>query len=217
MVTRRRMQAAIVALAVGVVPGCGEYAHRNPYDPETETRIVITGPDTLWSIHELREYSATVSPAVPNGGDIQWESEGRNNTSAVLGSRGSGQFQTLSVGEATVVAKVGRHVATKRVVVRQRAARVFICPAVPCAPVRLGQVGTTRQLPVGQSDSLGTALDGSQPRSAVTYSSDAPSIVAIVAGSPTSVTIQGVGNGTTRVRARLGNWTDSVLVTVGAP
>ena len=217
MVTRRRMQAAIVALAAGQALACGEYAHRNPYDPETKTQIVITGPDTLWSIYEVRKYGATATPALPDGGGIRWESEGVNNGSAVLGSRGSGEFQALKVGEATVIAKVGRHVATKRVVVRQRAARVFICPAVQCSPLQLGPVGSTRQLPVGQSDAFGTALDGSQPRSAVTYSSDAPSIVAIVTGSPTSVTIQGVGNGTTWVRARLADWTDSVRVTVGTP
>lgn len=216
MVNRRRIGTAIVALASALALGCGDYAHRNPYDPETETRIVITGPDTLWSIGEPAQYTATVSPAIPGGLGVVWGVADPGDGRFVLGGA-NGSFRGLIVGTGHVTATVGRHTVSKRVVVRQRAARVFICPAVQCSPLQLGPVGTTRQLPVGQYDAFGTPLDGSQPRSAVTYTSDAPSIVAIVTGSPTSVTIQGVGNGTTWVRARLADWTDSVRVTVGTP
>lgn len=217
MVTRRRMQAAIVVLAAGLVLACGEYAHRNPYDPDTDTRIAITGPDTLWSIGEIAQYTATVSPAIPGGLGVVWAVADPGNGMFVVGSRGTGSFQSLAVGAGHVTATVGRHTVSKRVVVRQRAARVFICPAVQCSPLQLGPVGTTRELPVGQYDAFGTPLDGGQPRGAVTYTSDAPSIVAIVTGSATSLTIRGVGNGTTWVRARLADWTDSVRVTVGTP
>jgi hypothetical protein len=218
MVTRPRMGATIAAFAAGLTLACGEYAHRNPYDPETGTRIVITGPDTLWSISEVAAYTATVSPAVPGGAGLIWSVADPGNGDQVLGSRGAGSFQALDVGVANVLASVGRHTVSKRVVVRQRAARLFFfCPNA-CTSLSMAN-GTTRDLFVGQYDALGTGLRSGEARSPVTYSSRDPGIVAIVPGSaaPTGVSIRAFAPGTAYVLAQLGDWKDSVRVTVFTP
>jgi hypothetical protein len=218
MVTRRLIGGALVAFAAAVTIACGEYAHTNPYDPETDTRIVITGPDTLWSIGEVAQYSATVSPAIPGGAGILLSVADPGNGTPVLSGGNGGTFQALTVGTGQVLASVGRHVVGKRVVVRQRPARVFFfCPNA-CTSLSLAN-GTTRELLVGQYDALGTGLRSGQPRSPVSYSSSNPAIVAIVTGTeaPTGVSIRAAAPGIAYVLAQLGDWRDSVRVTVFTP
>lgn len=214
--SRRSAYTALALLLSLACADCGEYAHRNPYDPDTATRITISGPDTLWSIGEIAQYTATVSPTLPDSG-IVWGPLVGNGPTDVIFPVGRGKYQSLKIGTATVVAIVGRHEGVKQVVVRQRAARVFLfCPR-SCTTLAMGPVGVIYVLSVVQYDAHGNALEGTQPRSAVAYSSRNPAIVAIepASGTPTGVAIRAVANGSTYVRAVLGDWADSVLVTVG--
>ena len=220
MVTRRHWRIALAFVAVSLSLACGEYAHSNPYDPDTDTQITIAGPDTIWSIGELAEFTATVSPPVSGGRGIVWDAIGNADGFVVLTPGiGIGKFRAAHVGAASVSATVGRHVASKRVVVRQRPARVeLFCPDL-CTALTMTAIGSTRELLVGQYDALGTGLHFTQARADVTYASREPGIVGIVpgTGSPTGVTIRAVATGTTYVTAQLGSWIDSVRVTVTAP
>ena len=220
MVTRRRIGTALVVLTSVMAAACGEYAHTNPFDPKTDTRITISGPDTLWAIGEVAEYTATVTPAMIEGTDVVWGPLVGAGSFDVIVPTGHGQYRAASVGEAPVVAIVGRHEATKSVVVRQRPARVFFfCTGQSCTTFAAGPPGVTRALTVGQYDANGYPLGGTQPRASITYTSGNPTIVAIApgTGTPLGVSIQTVATGSAFVYAQLGSWKDSVLVTVSPP
>jgi hypothetical protein len=52
--------AGVAAAAVA----CGDpYAATNPYDPDVPVHFTITGPDTLFSVGEAAQYTATTVPA----------------------------------------------------------------------------------------------------------------------------------------------------------
>ena len=221
MVNAARPRLAMVTFATLLSLGCGEYAHRNPLDPDADTHIMILGPDTLWALGETGQYTATVSPAMPSGADVVWGPlAGSGAPVDVLFPIGQGRYQGFKLGEGSVVAIVGRHEVVKRVVVRQRGAQVyFACPSGGvggCPSYWMGAVGSTRPLSVAQYDAMSNALGPGQERVAVTYTSRDPTIVDIVPGtaSPTGVTIRAVANGSTYVRAQLGTWADSILVSV---
>ncbi len=55
----------LCAAAVAVTAiACGDpYAATNPYDPDVPVQFTITGPDTLFSLGEAAQYTATTVPA----------------------------------------------------------------------------------------------------------------------------------------------------------
>jgi hypothetical protein len=120
---RRGFALAGFAAAVSVV-ACGDpYLHTNPYDPDVPVAIVINGPDTLYSLSELAQYGATITPAFPDSavtwladtitifaGDSSYVLDG----SLFLTAGTNGQFQSIKpplepgVLPITVEALVGR-------------------------------------------------------------------------------------------------------------
>ena len=205
----RAMSAlARLALVCAVVAACGEYAHTNPYDPATNVTIVIHGPDSAHSIFEEMSFTYDITPnwagVVP-----LW----RSDSGLVIGSRGPGLFAVNGPGTADVVLSVGTHTARHRVVVIQRPKRVyFTCFVGPC-PTSVA-VGRVVNLTVVQMDSLGTELVGGQPAAAIQYNVRPSGVLSIIAGTPSSVQVQGIGSGRAFVIATLGAWLDSVSVTV---
>ena len=70
--SRRFAIARRLGVPVGVVilvaaVACGDpYTHTNPYDPVVAVTVEVAGPDTLFSYHELGQYSAQSIPAFPD-------------------------------------------------------------------------------------------------------------------------------------------------------
>jgi len=61
---------AIVASLVTLI-ACGDpYLHTNPYDPVFPVKMTITGPDTLFSLGEVGQYSLQTNPAWPDTGVV---------------------------------------------------------------------------------------------------------------------------------------------------
>ena len=55
---------AFSAVIVTVAGACGDpYPATNPYDPETPVEFTVTGPDSLFSLGESAQYTATTVPA----------------------------------------------------------------------------------------------------------------------------------------------------------
>ncbi len=61
----RRLHKLIrVAALIGVV-ACGDpYLHTNPYDPVYPVEFAISGPDTLFSLGEIGQYTVQNQPTV---------------------------------------------------------------------------------------------------------------------------------------------------------
>jgi hypothetical protein len=61
---RRNRTRALLAVIVTMASACGDpYAATNPYDPDYPVRFTITGPDTLFSLGQSAQYTATTVPA----------------------------------------------------------------------------------------------------------------------------------------------------------
>ena len=72
-VSRRRSPYALaIAATLAIAIACGDpYLHVNPYDPVYPVKTTITGPDTLFSVGEVGQYSLQSDPAWPDTG-IVW-------------------------------------------------------------------------------------------------------------------------------------------------
>lgn len=70
--SRRRSQyAAVVVAALVALIACGDpYLHVNPYDPAYPVKTTITGPDTLFSLGEVAQYSLQTDPAWSDTGVV---------------------------------------------------------------------------------------------------------------------------------------------------
>ena len=64
----RRPGAAVAGAALLIIAfACGDpYLHTNPYDPVAPVTITIDGPDTIFSLGQLAQYTATEVPAFPD-------------------------------------------------------------------------------------------------------------------------------------------------------
>jgi hypothetical protein len=70
----RILEVTGVAILIAGI-ACGEpYLHLNPYDPDTPLTIVVTGPDSLFSLDEVGQYSAQITPAFPDSG-VVWAAD----------------------------------------------------------------------------------------------------------------------------------------------
>jgi hypothetical protein len=105
--TRHVRHRELIGIAVLVFAvSCGEpYLHLNPYDPDTPVTAAITGPDTLFSLGDIGQFSATFTPAFPDSAvvwaadtvtifqdDTTYVSDG----SVYLQAGKSGQFQSIN-------------------------------------------------------------------------------------------------------------------------
>jgi hypothetical protein len=69
---RRSWHVPAIAASLAILLACGDpYTHVNPYDPAHPVKTTITGPDTLFSLGELGQYSLQTDPAWPDTG-IVW-------------------------------------------------------------------------------------------------------------------------------------------------
>jgi hypothetical protein len=129
----RRSSFATLGLIAGVV-GCLDLAHTNPFDPGTPIDIAVTGPDSAYSLQQIIGFSFTSDPEWP--GVVAWKS----SNEGLLHSLQDGRFGVVGAAAppndtASVMVLLGTHVATHRVVVRQRlVAFTFACFAAtsPC-------------------------------------------------------------------------------------
>ena len=68
---RRRLYTVLGAAALVALIACGDpYLHTNPYDPAHRVDIAIAGPDTLFSLGEVGQYTVQTSPAWPDTGFV---------------------------------------------------------------------------------------------------------------------------------------------------
>lgn len=198
---------ARLALVCVVLAACGEYAHSNPFDPATKVDIVITGPDSAHSIHEMLTFTYAISRSWP-GVVPQWLS----GSDGVLGARTPGQFETNGPGTADVLVSVGAHTGSHRVVVIQRPKHMIFCYFAAClTTIAVGDVTT---LNLVQTDSLGTVLLAGQTPAQLQYAVRPAGVLQITTSSPSSVQLKAIGSGSAYVVATLGTYTDSVGVTV---
>lgn len=103
---RQRIVALLGFFIVIAAIACGEpYLHLNPYDPNTPVTIVVAGPDTLFSLGEVGQYTAQITPAFPDTG-IVWAADTvpaivRDTAMVLQGSLfltagQNGQFQSIN-------------------------------------------------------------------------------------------------------------------------
>jgi hypothetical protein len=58
-----------------IVVACGDpYVRTNPYDPDVPVEMVISGPDTLFSLSEFAQYTVQTAPAFPDSA-IVWAAD----------------------------------------------------------------------------------------------------------------------------------------------
>ena len=211
--------ATLVASSVASSLACGDYARTNPYDPEADVTITITGPDTAWSLLETLHYTATVSPLARRGTTIVWDTDDVSQ----LPLRGEGTYQTQAPGNANVVVRVGRHEARYGVAIIQRPVSVFFRCATGNCRVLITRLGQERTVVVDQYDRLGTELQAGQPFATVSYVVRDPAVAEIIGGSasPQSVQVRALGEGSTYLVATMtgaeGVSTDSIPLIVDVP
>ena len=198
---------SLLAAVCVIVAACGEYAHTNPYDPATPVTIVISGPDTAYSLHQDVSFTYQI--------DRTWEGVPPvwlSGNDAILSERGPGQFQVSGVGTTDVSLSVGVHTGHHRVVVIQRPKHALFCYFAACpTSLALGGVAT---LSVVQTDSLGTALLAGQSPAPVQYDVRPAGILQILGTSPLSVQVKAIGSGRAYLIAALGASLDSVAIAV---
>lgn len=202
-----------LVLAAGFVAACGAYAHENPFDPKTDTRIVIHGPDSITSLNSYVQFTAEVTPdwagVVPhwtsNNGDVLMPSASR-----------PGAFVAYTNGSVLVFADVGGHSVSHPVIVWQRPWQPrFDCYNVPCATMtRIGEVDTLR---VSQLDSAGSRVTGGTPWMPLEYEIGDTTVARIAQTATWFVRVRAVANGTTYVVVRLAGRADTTDVVVSAP
>jgi len=196
-----------LALLCVAVAACAEYPHTNPYDPATNVSILIAGPDSAFSIHENLSFTYVVTPNW-DGVVPQWLS----GNDAVLGARGSGQFQANGLGTTDVLVAVGPHIGHHRVVVIQRAKQALFCYYASC-PSSLS-LGGAVTLDIVQTDSLGVVLRSSAFLAQVQYDVRPAGVLQVLTGTPSSVQVKAIGTGSAYVVAALGTFVDSVAINV---
>ena len=159
--------AAALAAALVTAIACGDpYHHTNPYDPATDVVVQLTGPDTVFSVGELAQYTLQSTPPFL-GADAVWSSSSydfRNaapgqfqlwtpplwpSTEAIELSVSVGRYDTtITTGAATgPVAKevtLYRRFFTRIVTVSQRLIRLVLrCPSThACDTLSAGGVWT---------------------------------------------------------------------------
>jgi hypothetical protein len=137
-----RLVALISVMFLVTFFACGDpYLHNNPYDPATSVEFSISGPDSLFSLQQVGQYIAQISPVMPDTA-VQWYS---TNTGVLTPAGSGGAFveqygapvwpatATVRVyagvgaidslgggGRLAVPVTVYRHLAFKDVVVTQR-------------------------------------------------------------------------------------------------
>jgi hypothetical protein len=104
-ISERRGLALVGAAIVAIAIACGDpFLRTNPYDPDVPVAVVISGPDTLYSLSELAQYTAQLTPAFPDSA-LTWAADTitifAGDTSYVLDGSlyltagKNGQFQSI--------------------------------------------------------------------------------------------------------------------------
>ena len=201
----------IVALAGAM--GCLDLAHTNPFDPASKVDVRVSGPDSTYSIQQIVTFTFTSTP--PWSGVVEWRSTNDN----MLHSLGDGRFGVLNVAAApndtvSVVAVLGTHTASHRIVVTQRVVGFdFVCNS-SCFFFRVGASGARIGFDGRDANGYGTRL----PFAAQLVSSR-PNVLRIDQSLPSrpgefSYAVTPLAPGTAYVIASSGSARDSALVTV---
>ena len=208
---KRRPAIAFCALLLG----CLDLAHTNPFDPEAKVDVQVSGPDSAFSMQQVVAYTYTSNPEWP--GVVEW----RTGNDALLQSIGDGRYAVVGAATppndtASVIALLGTHVGTHRVVIRQRLTGL----ALSCVPASSRCV-----FPVGTSNAavVLTGHDANGFGMVVPFSvqvvSSQPSVLRIDGGASGSavsftVAVTPLARGTSYVVASSSGVRDSILVTV---
>ena len=161
--------AAGLAVVAGAV-ACAELAVTNPFDPNYEMTVTISGPDTATSLNQDVQMSASWSPDWPNA-PVAWSAGDINPDvnnllwPSVIKSEGAGRYRVTGFAgvAATILvrAQVGPHLGTRMLVLRQRMRRIGWIPCTGSCDIDLSSGG--RYLSAWMYDSLGSKLwDGSE-------------------------------------------------------
>lgn len=215
----RRMRSLCVRslsrLALTLCAGCADFAHTNPFDPETKVDIAIAGPQSTSSLQERLDFTFSSSPAW--SGSVSWTS----SDPTVLHSVGGGTFSVVGVrpppdDTASVLVHLGTHVAAYRVQVRQALATFeFTCmAALPGCVFPIGDLD--QHIAVLQRDANDFPM--MVPLAAQYRSRDTAVLqiqrVAAGSGSGELVFVTPISRGASYVVATAGGVSDSVRVVV---
>ena len=224
---------------------CGDpYQHTNPYDPLASVRIIVTGPDTIFSYTELGQFSAQIVPAMPdsavrfavsdsilfvpasNGAFVSMGPPLYPATRTVSVMALVGQVDTtISIDingvPVTVQTYVWRHVGSKNVFLTQRVTEIQLrCPDTHlCGTLAVGGVWSVW---VDGLDALGQQIVALH--SSVANPDTGAAVATFVSRDTTIATVAPVGiraanvtarkTGTTWIVATRGALLDSLQLTV---
>jgi hypothetical protein len=78
------------AMALSALAACSDLVHSNPFDPASTVDVTIAGPDTLFSVGQLGQYTIQSVPSFTDPTAAWSASDG-----TILGLEGAGSFQLL--------------------------------------------------------------------------------------------------------------------------
>lgn len=195
------LRLVVFGFLAGSLFACGELAHTNPVDPETEITIGISGPLEIHSVGQLVSYTFTSVPEWTYSAP-RWES---SDPGVLALDAAGGVFVSKGSGDALVTVRLGPHTATAipvRVLQVATRLRVLTCDGKPA------DIGWPGQQ-IGICAYLHDSLDAPILDRRVSLASDDTSIVAVHDGIAV-----GRSCGTSYVRADTASWRDSLLVRV---
>ena len=108
----RRLAGLLGATLLVAFFACGDpYQHTNPYDPAHPVQMAIAGPDTLFSLEEVGQYTVQTNPPWPDTGFV-WSTDTTTNYfivpvptlcigqvvdgSTILHGNGGGAYQSIA-------------------------------------------------------------------------------------------------------------------------
>lgn len=163
--------AIALTLAAMCALACTDFAHTNPYDPNTEIAVSVVGPDTVISANEVFSLSIASDPPW-NNPELTWgypDPKSRQMTYSWLQILSPGKHKVGPVfpGGTDGIAVVrfgvlaGPHEAHKDIVFRQRPAGVTF---VACARDCVAYIGrNARQVVASMHDTSHTVVNYSVP------------------------------------------------------
>jgi plastocyanin len=200
-------------LIVAAALGCGAASDSTPpQSPQPVASVVLTSqvPDSLFSIPDSVTVSAEARAAsglVVSDAAISWTSSDATVASVSPASGPSTTIVAVRAGSATITARSGTLIATKPIVVSQRAAALTVSSA---SADTLFSIGDTQVLSATARDSRGTTIDGA----VVQWSLDKATVAAISPTSGATTTVTAVGSGAAVLTARSGALTATSSIAV---